>query len=201
MDGHGTHTLSIAGGNFVRNVSVLNNGNGTAKGGSPRARLAVYKVCWGHHSSEDCIDEDILSAFDQAIEDGVDILSVSIGKTFVPKPYEMLTNAMSIGSFHAILKGIIVVASAGNEGPKLQTVCNVAPWIFTVASGSIDRDFSNNITLGNGQIIKVGVISFISLFHIYYYIMTFAINYILLQMFPKSLLDYIKECSLIIGYI
>ncbi|XP_028786208.1 subtilisin-like protease Glyma18g48580 [Neltuma alba] len=154
MVGHGTHTLSTAGGNFVRNVSVLNNGNGTAKGGSPRARLAVYKICWGRHNAEDCTDEDLISAFDQAIDDGVDILSVSVGGSTVPNVNDMLTNGISIGSFHAVSRGIIVVASAGNEGPELQTVANVAPWIFTVASGSMDREFSNNITLGNGQTIK-----------------------------------------------
>ncbi|XP_028786138.1 subtilisin-like protease Glyma18g48580 [Neltuma alba] len=152
MVGHGTHTLSTAGGNFVRNVSVLNK-NGTAKGGSPRARLAVYKICWGRHSAEDCTDEDLISAFDQAIDDGVDILSVSVGGSTVPNVNDMLTNGISIGSFHAVSRGIIVVASAGYEGPELQTMANVAPWIFTVASGFMDRD-SNNITLGNGQTIK-----------------------------------------------
>ncbi|XP_028791018.1 subtilisin-like protease Glyma18g48580 [Neltuma alba] len=152
--GHGTHTLSTAGGNFVRNVSVLNNGNGTAKGGSPRARLAVYKVCWSTHSAEECTDEDMLRAFDRAIDDGVDIISVSIGRSVVPDVNDMLTNGISIGSFHAVSRGILVVASAGNNGPRPHTVGNVAPWIFTVAAGSIDREFSNNITLGNGQIIQ-----------------------------------------------
>ncbi|KAK4275654.1 hypothetical protein QN277_018695 [Acacia crassicarpa] len=152
--GHGTHTLSTAGGNFVRKVSVLNNGNGTAKGGSPRARLAVYKVCWGRDSAEDCTEEDVISAFDRAIDDGVDILSVSIGGIAVPNVNDMLTNGISIGSFHAVSRGIIVVAAAGNDGPEPKTVCNVAPWIFTIASGSIDREFSNNITLGNGQVVQ-----------------------------------------------
>ncbi|KAI9115658.1 hypothetical protein K1719_013327 [Acacia pycnantha] len=152
--GHGTHTLSTAGGNFVQNVSIQNNGKGTAKGGSPRARLAVYKVCWGHDSSEDCTDEDLISAFDQAIHDGVDIISISIGRINVANVIDMLTDGISIGSFHAVSRGILVVASAGNDGAELQTVTNVAPWIFTVASGSIDREFSNIITLGNGEIIK-----------------------------------------------
>ncbi|KAK4275716.1 hypothetical protein QN277_018752 [Acacia crassicarpa] len=152
--GHGTHTLSTAGGNFVRDVSVLRNGNGTAKGGSPRARLAVYKVCWGHDNSEDCTDEDLLRAFDQAIDDGVNVLSVSIGRSVVPNVNDMLTNGISIGSFHAVSRGVLVVASAGNRGPELQTVSNVAPWIFTIASNSIDREFSNNITLSNGKLMK-----------------------------------------------
>ncbi|XP_054817615.1 subtilisin-like protease Glyma18g48580 [Prosopis cineraria] len=152
--GHGTHTLSTAGGNFVREVSVLRNGNGTAKGGSPRARLAVYKVCWGRDNSEECTDEDLLQAFDHAIDDGVDVLSISVGRSTVPNVNDMLTNGISIGSFHAISRGILVVASAGNDGPELQTVSNVAPWIFTIASGSIDREFSDNITLSNGQRMK-----------------------------------------------
>jgi hypothetical protein len=37
--GHGTPTLSIAGGNFVSGANVLCFGNGTAKGGSPRSHM------------------------------------------------------------------------------------------------------------------------------------------------------------------
>ncbi|XP_054819892.1 subtilisin-like protease Glyma18g48580 [Prosopis cineraria] len=154
FDGHGTHIISTAGGNMVQDVGILNNGNGTAKGGSPRARLAVYKACWPLDNSAECTDVDLLSAFDQAIDDGVDLLSVSVGRIAGRNDTHMLTNGISIGSFHAVSRGILVVASAGNDGPELETVTNVAPWIFTVASGSIDRDFTNNVTLGNGQHIQ-----------------------------------------------
>ncbi|KAK1583290.1 hypothetical protein Q3G72_022537 [Acer saccharum] len=43
LDGHGSHTLSTAGGNFVAKASVFGNGKGTVKGGSPKARVAAYK--------------------------------------------------------------------------------------------------------------------------------------------------------------
>ena len=80
LDGHGTHTLSTAGGNFVPNASILNIGSGTGSGGSPRARVAAYKVCWPEtETAGGCYDADIMAAVDAAISDGVDVLSMSIG--------------------------------------------------------------------------------------------------------------------------
>ncbi|KAL2317001.1 hypothetical protein Fmac_030877 [Flemingia macrophylla] len=150
--GHGSHTLSTAGGNFVRGAHVEGNGNGTAKGGSPRARLAAYKVCWHKFDTGGCQDADILQAFDHAIHDGVDIISFSVGR---PQPYSeaLFTDGTSIGSFHAVSNNILVVCSAGNDGPAPLSVTNVAPWAFTVAASTMDRDFLSKISLSNNTTI------------------------------------------------
>lgn len=151
--GHGTHTLSTAGGNFVAGANVFGFGNGTAKGGSPRARVAAYKVCWPPvNQSGECLDADIMKGFDIAIHDGVDVLSVSLGGD--PSPY--LDDGIAIGTFHAVKNGMVVVCSAGNSGPFDGTVTNVAPWIITVGASTIDREFQAYVQLSNGKRLKVG---------------------------------------------
>ena len=150
-DGHGTHTLSTAGGSFVTPANVFGNGNGTAKGGSPRARVAAYKACWPPIDDNICFSADTLAAFDAAISDGVDVISVSLGS----KPMEFVFSAISVGAFHAVKNGIVVVTSAGNEGPGPGTVDNVAPWMLTVGASTIDREFASYISLGNKKHLKV----------------------------------------------
>lgn len=150
VEGHGTHTLSTAGGGFVAGANVFGFGNGTAKGGSPKARVAAYRVCFPPVNKSQCFDADILSAFDAAISDGVDVLSVSLGG--IPAKYFL--DSIAIGSFHAVKKGITVVCSAGNSGPKPSTVSNLAPWIITVAASTIDREFPAYVSLGNGKKLK-----------------------------------------------
>ncbi|EHA8590220.1 Subtilisin-like protease [Cocos nucifera] len=144
-EGHGSHTLSTAAGRFVPGASIFGHANGTAKGGSPDARVAAYKVCWGG-----CYDADIISAFDAAIYDGVDVISLSLGGY----PMLYLEDAVAIGSLHAVANGITVVCSAGNNGPYPASVTNVAPWIVTVGASTIDRDFLAFLTLGDKKQIK-----------------------------------------------
>ncbi|KAL8246377.1 hypothetical protein R6Q59_007593 [Mikania micrantha] len=144
-NGHGTHTASIAVGSTVKTASFFGFGQGTARGGAPRARLAVYKVCW---EDGKCSEADILAAFDDAINDGVDVVSASFGS---PSPLLPFYNSSTdIGSFHAMQKGISVIFSAGNNGPDPSSVQNVAPWSTCVAASSIDRSFPTRILLDNG---------------------------------------------------
>ncbi|VVB11836.1 unnamed protein product [Arabis nemorensis] len=147
FNSHGTHVASTIGGSFTPNVSYLGLGRGTARGGAPGIRIAIYKACWLRTGS--CSEADVLKAMDEAIHDGVDVLSLSLGSKVPLYPETDVRELTSVGAFHAVAKGIPVVAAAGNEGPTAQTVANVAPWILTVAATTLDRSFPTAITLGN----------------------------------------------------
>ncbi|MCD7466779.1 hypothetical protein HAX54_003796 [Datura stramonium] len=158
VDGHGTHTAGTVGGRRVENASAIGGfAKGTAAGGAPNVRLAIYKVCWpvpdqSLAEGNTCVTDDILAAFDDAIADGVDVLSVSLGS--IPRTTYYTQNAIAIGSLHAVKRNIVVSCSAGNDGPTPSTVGNVAPWIITVGASSIDRVFSSPIMLGNGMLVE-----------------------------------------------
>ena len=136
--GHGTHAASTAVGNHVPGVSYFGYARGTAIGVAPRARLAVYKVLWVDGSG---VASDVLAGMEQAILDGVDIMSLSLG--FNNGSY--FTDLVALGSLSAIEKGIFVVCAAGNDR-YFKTVDNVAPWITTVGAGTLDRNFHAKMT-------------------------------------------------------
>uniref|UniRef100_A0A0D3F3F1 Subtilisin-like protease n=1 Tax=Oryza barthii TaxID=65489 RepID=A0A0D3F3F1_9ORYZ len=140
LSGHGTHAASTILGGQVYNVSHRQSGlaAGMARGGAPRARLAVYKACWG--PKIDCGDASVLAAIDDAINDGVDVLSLSLGG-YGEVP----------GTLHAVARGITVVFAGGNEGPVPQSVSNAVPWVITVAASTIDRSFPTVMSLGNKE--------------------------------------------------
>ncbi|KAJ8626733.1 hypothetical protein MRB53_020040 [Persea americana] len=157
-DGHGTHTSSTVGGRRVHGISALGGfAYGTASGGAPLVRLAMYKVCWpipgGDPALENtCFEADMLSAMDDALADGVDVLSISIGTSGTPPKYQ--EDGIAIGALHAVKRKVVVVCSAGNSGPTPATASNLAPWIITVGASSVDRVFASPVVLGNGMEIK-----------------------------------------------
>ncbi|KAL5991672.1 hypothetical protein ACLOJK_012581 [Asimina triloba] len=143
-EGHGSHTASTAAGREVKNASFFGLAQGLARGAVPSARLAIYKVCW----PSGCFDHAILAAFDDAISDGVDLLSVSLGPDST-SDYGL--DPLAIGAFHAMRNGILMVQSAGNSGPDPKTLGSVAPWILTVAASSTDRRIISKVQLGDGN--------------------------------------------------
>ncbi|KAL3621375.1 hypothetical protein CASFOL_036287 [Castilleja foliolosa] len=146
-DGHGTHTASTAAGRHSFKASMEGYASGVAKGVAPKARLAIYKVCW---NKAGCFDSDILAAFDAAVNDGVDVISISIGGgEGISSPYYL--DPIAIGSYGAVSRGVFVSSSAGNEGPNGMSVTNLAPWMTTVGAGTIDRDFPADVILSDGK--------------------------------------------------
>ena len=134
---------------MVSEASLLGLATGTARGGVPSARIAVYKICW----SDGCSDADILAAFDDAIADGVDIISLSVGGW----PMDYFEDSIAIGAFHSMKNGILTSNSAGNSGPDPESISNCSPWSLSVAASTMDRQFVTPVTLGNGAIYEVSM--------------------------------------------
>lgn len=74
-DGHGTHTASVAAGNHGIPVIVAGHHFGNASGMAPRSHIAVYKALYKSFGG---FAADVVAAIDQASQDGVDIISLSI---------------------------------------------------------------------------------------------------------------------------
>ncbi|XP_024028113.1 subtilisin-like protease SBT4.3 [Morus notabilis] len=142
--GHGTHTASTAAGNHVKGASFYGIAKGTARGGVPSARIAAYKVC----DAAGCSSEALFAAFDDAIADGVDIITISIGSNAAQ---DFANDPIAIGAFHAMVKGILTLNSAGNNGPDPGSVSSVAPWMMSVAASSTDRRIVDNVVLDDGM--------------------------------------------------
>ncbi|PHU05195.1 hypothetical protein BC332_26017 [Capsicum chinense] len=116
-NGHGTHTSSTAAGNFVDGANYFGNANGSAAAG-----------------------------LDAAIEDGVDVISYSLGSDDNLPSYD---DNIAIGMYSTMEKGILLSCSAGNSGP-VESVTNGSPWILTVGASTTDRKISAVAVLGNG---------------------------------------------------
>ncbi|KAK6160626.1 hypothetical protein DH2020_004007 [Rehmannia glutinosa] len=104
-----------AAGSTVVGASLFGYGVGTARGMARRARLAAYKVCW----LGGCVSSDILAAMEKAIEDGVNILSLSLGGSIS----DYFRDTVAIGAF-ATPKGFLFRAQPEMAG-LVQEACRM----------------------------------------------------------------------------
>lgn len=94
----------------------------------------------------------------QAVLDGVDILTLSVGPEEPPEDKLTFLSLFEIFMLAAHKAGTLVVQAAGNEGPSPYSVISYSPWAVGVASCDTDRTYPATLILGNGlKIAGVGL--------------------------------------------
>ena len=119
VEGHGTHTAGIAAG-VTGKTAVVNGVNiDDMSGIAPGAWLGNYNVFPDqvNESRHGARSEDILNAVDAAIEDGMDVLNLSLGGG-----YHGNNDLLAHGLDNAVDGGVVVAVAAGNSGPGQGTL-------------------------------------------------------------------------------
>jgi subtilisin family serine protease len=112
---HGTHTAGIAAGVTGKTAVVNGVEIDDMSGIAPGAWLGNYNVFPGDVLN--ARSEDILNAVDEAIEDGMDILNLSLGGG-----YHGNNDLLAMGLDNAVDAGVVVAVAAGNSGPGQGTL-------------------------------------------------------------------------------
>ncbi|KAL2558826.1 Peptidase S8 domain-containing protein [Forsythia ovata] len=85
----------------------------------------MYKVGW---IFGDISSIDVLKAFDEAIHNGVDVLSLSLGYD-LPLYLEVdKHDVIYYGLFHAVASGITIICHGENSGLDAGKISNVVSW-------------------------------------------------------------------------
>jgi serine protease AprX len=151
--GHGTHVAGII---AADSSSVA---DGSRYGVAPDASLVCYSI------GEVLFTTAVVTAYDHMLDQpdlwGIDVVNNSWGNSyrmFDPRdPVHVVTRAVAD-------QGVVVVFAAGNSGYEnvemsLNPFSN-APWVISVAAGTIDHqrgDFSSNgLTFDNSQPVTIG---------------------------------------------
>jgi serine protease AprX len=151
--GHGTHVAGII---AADSTSVA---DGSRYGVAPDASLVCYSI------GEVLFTTAVVTAYDHMLDQpdlwGIDVVNNSWGNSyrmFDPRdPVHVVTRAVAD-------QGVVVVFAAGNSGYEdvemsLNPFSN-APWVISVAAGTIDHhrgDFSSNgLTFDNSQPVTIG---------------------------------------------
>ncbi len=149
-DGHGSHTSSTAGGNYVD--ATVNVGGveftRAISGVAPWANIVAYKVC-----NPSCPTSASIAAVDHAIlDDGVDVINYSISGGDSP-----WTDPVDLAFLDAFAAGIFVSASAGNNGPTPGSVAHTGPWNSSVAASTHSRVIANTVDVTSESGSRTGV--------------------------------------------
>jgi len=149
-DGHGSHTMTTAGGNAASKVN-LGGADFEVSGVAPRARLAAYKVCSAYINASNlrqntCYTGDTVQAYEKAVADGVDVINFSISGSSTA-----VSGIVAQAMLGAAKANVFVAASAGNSGPTSAApayVAHISPWVMTVGNSTHDRYTEAVVSLG-----------------------------------------------------
>ena len=146
--GWGPDGKVVGGYNFIREdeLPLDTNGHGTQVAGviaadgqaigiAPKAKILAYKVS---EDGEGVSSELIIRAIEKAIEDGADIINISLG---VNKTNAKIDRAVSI----ALEEGIFVVTAAGNDGPGLKTIGSPGRNFGSVTVGATYNNLTSSL--------------------------------------------------------
>jgi subtilisin family serine protease len=163
-DGHGSHTASTAGGNILKNVSLVTPDTGRAEsdgivnesisfdqisGVAPHANIVAYQICRPGGQGDTysgCPSAVIIAALDDAVADGVDVLNFSISGGGNP-----WTSSTELGFLAAQDAGIFSAISAGNDGPDANTTTKNAPWYTIVGASTHSRVVAAFLTFNDKE--------------------------------------------------
>ncbi|MDD5371522.1 MAG: S8 family serine peptidase [Anaerolineaceae bacterium] len=139
--GHGTHTA----GTMTCNYGVATTFLGTKISGlAPKAQLMAYRVFYRSVSgSNSAWTPELIAALEDAVADGADVINNSWGGTSINVIDDPEVQAYSA----AVDAGVVVVFSAGNNGPNPMTIGNPGTGDKFISVGAVNtnRIFANPV--------------------------------------------------------
>jgi len=146
--GWGPDGKVVGGYNFIQEDEppLDTNGHGTQVAGviaadgqivgiAPKAKIFAYKVS---EDGEGVSSELITRAIEKAIDDGVDIINISLGVNKTNTEIERAIN-------HALEKEIFVVTAAGNDGPGFKTIGSPGRNFGSVTVGATYNNLTSSL--------------------------------------------------------
>ncbi|MCO0598878.1 S8 family serine peptidase [Peribacillus butanolivorans] len=137
---HGSHVAGTIAAQKKNNVDYA------VKGVAPEVDLYAYRVLgpWGGGYTD-----GILAGIDKAIEDGMDVINMSLGAQTNDPLY-----ATSVAVNNAMLSGLVTVVAAGNAGPNEKTLGSPGTAALGISVGASDASMSIPAFNGSASVEK-----------------------------------------------
>lgn len=163
-EGTSEHGMHVAG------IVAANGDEGdrfnSIKGVAPEAQLLAMKVFSNNPGLGGCYDDDIISAIEESVKHGADIINMSLGG---PAGFQDASNPTEIAIKNATDKGVIVVVAAGNDavstdvsngGTPVNKINAVDTSIISAPATAEDAlsvaSFENDITINKTLNVNIG---------------------------------------------